>query len=262
VVGTGGDSVDTFNASTAAAFVVAAAGGRVAKHGNRSSSGRCGAADFMEALGAPITLNSAQLSKVIEGCNFGFLFAPTFHPSMKAVSSIRRELGFRTLFNLLGPLTNPVSPTHMVVGVSSLHLGTLYAQVLLKMGKQAMVVHSDEGLDEISPCGPTHAWIVKDGSIETTVITPEALGVHALHIDDIRGSSPSENAALFRQIASGKDHPVMTYVALNAGAALFIGGLASSLSGGVLLALQTLKSGKVADKLDHYVRLSQQHYHA
>jgi len=194
----------------------------------------------------------------------------------------------------------------MVVGVSSLHLGTLYAQVLLKMvwrtplcnfahcqvglslqGKQAMVVHSDEGLDEISPCGPTHAWIVKDGSIETTVITPEALGVHALHIDDIRGSSPSENAALFRQIASGahppfsfsfllsaatdhmawckrtgKDHPVMTYVALNAGAALFIGGLASSLSGGVLLALQTLKSGKVADKLDHYVRLSQQHYHA
>lgn len=260
VVGTGGDSVDTFNASTAAAFVVAAAGGRVAKHGNRSSSGRCGAADFMEALGACITLNSPQLATVIEECDMGFLFAQVFHPAMKSVSAIRRELGIRTIFNILGPLTNPASPTHMLVGVGSIELGDLYAQVLLKMGKQAMVVHSDEGLDEISPCGPTQAWVVKDDAITRTVIKPEDFGLRPLAIDDIRGSAPSENAALFRKIVAGKEHhPVVDYVALNAGAALFIGGLAETLAAGVALAQTTIKSGKVAEKLDRYIRLSQQH---
>eukprot|EP01118_Nematostelium_gracile_P003480 TRINITY_DN14050_c0_g1_i1.p1 TRINITY_DN14050_c0_g1~~TRINITY_DN14050_c0_g1_i1.p1 ORF type:complete len:339 (-),score=73.45 TRINITY_DN14050_c0_g1_i1:36-953(-) len=242
IVGTGGDMLDTFNASTAAAVVVAASGVTVAKHGNRSSSGRCGSADLMEALGANINTDNLKMSDIIKECHFGFLFAQKFHPSMKSVAQVRREIGVRTIFNILGPLSNPANPTHMLVGVGEESLGSLYAQVFLQKGcKRVMVVHSLDGLDEISTETPTKVWLVENGTIKQYEISPNDFGLPFHRVENILGADPITNASTFKLILNGAEGPVTDFLLMNAGAALFVAEKAKTLKEGAELARQLLK---------------------
>lgn len=257
VVGTGGDGVDTFNVSTAAALVVAGAGGRVAKHGNRAMSSKSGSADVLEALGAKTDLGGPEVARVINECGFCFVFAQRFHPAMRHVGPTRREMGVRTIFNLLGPLTNPASPRAQLTGVASASHAPLMAEAFAMRGvSPVIIVRSADGMDEISPSAPTHAWIVRDGEIEERQLHPADFGVEAHPLEAVSGGTAEENAEQMRRLLDGESGPVLDFVLMNASAALVVAGLASDFREGAALARETIASGKARRVLDDYVRLT------
>ena len=257
--GTGGDGADTFNVSTAAALVVAGAGARVAKHGNRAASSNCGSADLLEALGARIDLGGEAVAKVIEGCGFGFLFAQRFHPAMRHVGGPRRELGTRTIFNVLGPISNPARPRAQLTGVGSAELGPLFAEAFRIRGlDRAVVVHSADGLDEISPAAATHAWILEGGALREEDLTPDTFGMEGGSLEDVAGGSPEENAETLRAVLAGQGGPVADFVTLNAGAGCWVAGLADSFAEGAALAREAVASGRARAVTESYVRLTQE----
>jgi anthranilate phosphoribosyltransferase len=255
--GTGGDARGTFNISTATAFVVAGAGVRVAKHGNRSLSSKCGSADVMEALGVKISLPTAVLAACLEEIGIVFLFAPTMHSAMKYVQPARRELRLRTIFNLLGPLTNPAGASAQVVGVYSLDLVEKVAEALSMLGAhRALVVHGLDGLDEITITGPTRIAEVRDGSVRTYEVTPEEFGIKRAQLEDIAGGDAETNAAIIREILAGKKSARRDVVLLNAAAALVAAGKAEHLADALPLAAQSIDSGAAAGKLDALVKFT------
>ena len=255
--GTGGDATGTFNISTAAAFVVAGAGVRVAKHGNRSLSSKCGSADVMEALGIKISLPSAVLAACLEEVGIVFLFAPAMHSAMKYVQPARRELRLRTIFNLLGPLTNPARASAQVVGVYSLDLVEKVAEALSMLGThRALVVHGLDGLDETTITGPTRIAEVREGSVRTYEVTPEEFGMKRAQLEDISGGDAAANAAIIREILAGKKSPKRDVVLLNAAAALVAAGKVEHLADAVPLAAQSIDSGAAAAKLETLVKFT------
>jgi len=256
--GTGGDARGTFNISTATAFVVAGAGVRVAKHGNRSLSSKCGSADVMEALGVKISLPTAVLAACLEEVGIAFLFAPTMHTAMKYVQPARRELRLRTIFNLLGPLTNPARASAQVVGVYSLDLVEKVAEALSMLGvHRALVVHGLDGLDEITITGPTRIAEVRQGNDRTYEVTPEEFGIKRASLEDISGGGGAEaNAAIIREILAGKKSPRRDVVLLNAAAALVAAGKAEHLRDALPLAAQSIDSGAATAKLDALVQFT------
>ncbi|MEE9448105.1 MAG: anthranilate phosphoribosyltransferase [Arenicellales bacterium] len=257
-VGTGGDGAKLFNVSTASAFVVAAAGGTVAKHGNRAASGNSGSADLLETAGVNINISAEQVAECIEQCGIGFMFAPMHHSAMKHAIATRKEIAVRTVFNLLGPLTNPAHATHQLTGVFAHAWVKPMAQVLGKLGSQhALVVHSADGLDEISLASTTSVAELKNGEITTYEIKPEDFGIESQSLNSLLIKDSNESLALIRDALSGKAGPAFDMVALNAGATLYAGDLAASLADGVILAQETLKSGKALEKLDRLVVVSQ-----
>jgi anthranilate synthase/phosphoribosyltransferase len=243
--GTGGDGMGTFNISTAAAFVVAGAGQPVAKHGNRSISSRCGSADVMEALGVQLDLTAEQIAACIDEVGIGFLFAPLLHPAMKHAIGPRRELGVRTIFNLLGPLTNPAGAAVQVLGVYDARLTETLAHVLAALGcRAAFVVHGAGGMDELTTCGPNRISAVRNGHVETYMLDPAELGLAHAEPDALRGGDAQENAALIRDILSGKLHgPPRDVTLLNAAAALVAAGRAADFAAGIQLARHSIDSG-------------------
>jgi len=258
--GTGGDGRGTFNISTIAAIVAAAAGANVAKHGNRAVSSACGSADLLTALGVRIDLDAPQMSRVLEEIGIAFLFAPKLHPAMGAVAPIRRELGVRTIFNLLGPLTNPAFARRQVLGVYAPHLVEVIARVLLALGADhAMVVHSFDGLDEISVSAPTHVCEVIDGEIRDYQLDPESLGIRRAPIEEIAGGDATENANIALAILSGEANGARRdIVAANAGAALYVSGAVSTLRDGVALASNTIASGAAMRKLEELAKTTKE----
>ncbi len=257
--GTGGDGAETVNISTAAALVAAAGGVPVAKHGNRSVSSRCGSADVLEAAGVRLDLAPAALDLLIAEVGIAFLFAPRLHPAMRAVMPVRRTLGVRTTFNLLGPLTNPARVRRQVVGVWGADVLELVAGALAELGAEhALVVHSADGLDEISVAAPTTALEVRDGAVvDQLLIEPAALGLGGLDPSDLRGGDAAENAARLAAILGGKERSAAAAaVALNAGAALWVGGAAASLAEGTARALELLAAGSGGEVLERLARRS------
>lgn len=249
--GTGGDRQGTLNLSTAAALVAAAAGVTVAKHGNRSVSSQCGSADLLEEMGVPVELTPEQAARSVETHNFAFLFAPQFHPAMKAVAPVRRELGVRTLFNMLGPLTNPARARTQLAGVYSPARAELMARALAAAGvERAIVVSAEVGLDEISPEGVTHIVDAKDGEITQYDVTAEMFGLKPAPLASIKGGAPRHNARKIEAVLSGEKTPARTGVLLNASAALVAAGLAGTFEAGAALAAETIERGRVRDLLD------------
>lgn len=259
VVGTGGDGADTFNVSTAAAFVVAGCGVPVAKHGNRAMSSACGSADVLEALGAKIDLGPDDVAACIERTGIGFMFAQAFHPAMKHVAPVRRELGFRTVFNLLGPLTNPAGATHLSVGVAVPGLGESYARVLGKLGvKHALVVHASDGLDEISPAAPTTVWELKDGEIEQYDVSPDDFHIRPVSLADVAGGDATANAQSMREVLGGKTSALTGFVTLNAAAALLAADEAPTFAEGVSRAAECIDDQRALRKLERFVEVTQE----
>ena len=255
--GTGGDASGTFNISTAAAFVVAGAGVRVAKHGNRGLSSRCGSADVMEALGIKISLPSTVLAACLEEVGIVFLFAPAMHSAMKYVQPARRELRLRTIFNLLGPLTNPARASAQVVGVYSLDLVEKVAEALSMLGThRALVVHGRDGLDEITITGPTRIAEVREGNVRTYEVTPEDFGMKRARLEDISGGDAAANAVIIREVLAGRKSPNRDVVLLNAAAALVAAGKAEHLGDALPLVAQSIDSGAAAAKLESLVRFT------
>ena len=255
--GTGGDTSGTFNISTATAFVVAGAGVRVAKHGNRSVTSKCGSADVMEALGVNINLPPERVAACLEQIGIAFLFAPALHSAMKYVQPARRELRLRTVFNLLGPLTNPAHATCQVVGVYSADLVEKLAEALSMLGlHRALVVHGSDGLDEITITGPTRIGEVRDSRVHTYEVTPEEFGLPRATLDDISGDDAAINAELIREVLQGKRSPRRDVVVLNAAAALVAAGRADHLRDAVPLAAEAIDSGAAAGKLRALVEFS------
>jgi anthranilate phosphoribosyltransferase len=252
--GTGGGR-PTFNVSTTAAFVAAGAGCVVAKHGNRSATGRSGSADVLEALGARIDLSPEAVAECIEAVGFGFMFAPHHHLAMKHVVAVRRELGVRTIFNFLGPLTNPAGATRQVIGVSDgSYLDTIAAALRGLGGTTALVVSSEDGLDEISVSGATRAVELRDGEIQSYSITPEALGVETFPADAVGAADPSQSAAVARAVLGGSSSGAeRALVVVNAGAAVYVGGRADSLEAGVRAAESAIDSGAALDAMERFV---------
>ena len=256
--GTGGDGSGTFNISTTAAFVVAGAGGRVAKHGNRSMSGLCGSADVLEALGVKIELSPEGVKRCIEEVGIGFMFAPSFHPAMKYAAGPRRELGIRTVFNILGPLTNPAGAQAQVIGVADGGLGEKMARVLALLGsKRALVVHGQDGLDEITLSGPTEAWELKEGQVTSYTISPHDMGLSVTDMEDAKGGSVEVNASMLEGVLSGKEGPARDLVLMNAAAALMVADRASDLIEGVTMAAEAVDSGAAHAKLQAFIETSQ-----
>ena len=257
--GTGGDGRGTFNISTVAAIVAAGAGASVAKHGNRAVSSSCGSADVLTALGVHIDLDADRMSQVLRRTNISFLFAPKLHPAMGAVVGVRRELGVRTIFNVLGPLTNPAFAKRQVLGVYSDHLVETVARVLLALGAEhALVVHSRDGLDEISVSAATHVCEVRDGDIRTYDIMPLDLGVAVHSLDELAGGDAAENARIAQAILGGENGARHDVVAANAGAALYVSGAAGTLRDGVRMAREALASGAAKQKLDELIAATQE----
>ena len=255
--GTGGDASGTFNISTATAFVVAGAGVRVAKHGNRSVTSKCGSADVMESLGVRIDLPPARLAACLQEVGIAFLFAPALHSAMKHVQSARHELRLRTVFNLLGPLTNPAHASAQVVGVCSAELVEKLAEALSMLGlHRALVVHGSDGLDEITVTGPTRIAEVRDGTVRTYEATPEEFGIKRARIEDLAGGDATTNAAIIREILSGKKSPRRDVVLLNTAAALVAAGKAERISDGVAPAAQSIDSGAARARLEDLVRFT------
>ena len=247
IVGTGGDNAGSFNISTTTALVAAAAGVKVAKHGNRAASSLCGTADCLEALGVNIDQSPEMCVKLLE----------KYHTSMKYVGAIRRELGFRTVFNILGPLTNPASPSMQLLGVYDEYLVEPLAQVLVNLGiKRGMVVYGMDKLDEISLSAPTKICEIKDGWFKSSVIKPEDFGFEICSKDDLKGGTPEENAQITRDILDGVKGHKRNAVLMNAGAALYIGGKADSMKEGVALAAQIIDSGKAKETLEKFISIS------
>ncbi|MGB7583340.1 MAG: anthranilate phosphoribosyltransferase [Terriglobales bacterium] len=257
--GTGGDASGTFNISTAAALVVAGAGVRVAKHGNRSVTSKCGSADVIEALGVNIDLAANQSAACLAEVGIAFLYAPAMHSAMKHVQTARRELRLRTIFNLLGPLTNPANASAQVVGVYSIDLVEKLAEALSMLGlRRAMVVHGLDGLDEITITGPTRIAEVNAGSVRTYEVTPEEFGMKSGSLEDIAGGDAAANAAIIREVLSCKHSPKRDVVMLNAAAALVVAGSAESLADALPIAAKSIDSGAAAQKLAELVRFTQE----
>ena len=257
IVGTGGDGAHSFNISTTAALVAAAGGMKVAKHGNRAASSRCGTADCLEALGVNIDQSPRRCRELLEEVGMCFFFAQKYHTSMKYVGAIRKELGFRTVFNILGPLTNPASPTMQLLGVYDEYLVEPLAHVLMSLGvKQGMVVYGMDKLDEISLSAPTKVCEFRDGWYKTYTIRPEEFGLTRCAKADLVGGDPAENAAITRAILSGEKGPKRDAVLLNAGAALYIGGKAATLAQGITLAADIIDSGKALETLEQFIAVS------
>jgi len=255
--GTGGDGTGTFNISTAAAFIVAGAGLTVAKHGNRAMSSQCGSADVLEALDVNINFGAEKVAQCLNEVGIGFMFAPLFHPAMKHAAAPRREIGIRTVFNILGPLTNPAGARSQVLGVSEKQLVEKLAQALGKLGcRHALVVHGEDGLDEITICDSTFVCELKDGEVESYTTSPEELGISRACINDIRGGSASENAAMVRDILRGGDGARKDAAVVNAAAALLAGDKVDNLKKGVELAAEVIDKGYALEKLERLVELS------
>lgn len=260
IVGTGGDGAHSFNISTTSAIVVAAAGVKVAKHGNRAASSLCGTADCLEALGVNINQTPEKALEMLEKTNFCFLFAQKYHAAMRFVGPIRKELGFRTVFNILGPLTNPAKPKYFLLGVYDEYLVEPLAKVLASLGvKRAAVVYGQARLDEISPVGPTTICELRDGYYRTTVIRPEDFGMTSGNKEELVGGVPEVNAQITRDILSGKTQGTRrNAVLLNAGAALFTAGRAETIADGIQLAARMIDSGKAMETLEKCMAVSNQ----
>ena len=257
IVGTGGDGAHSFNISTVSALVAATGGVKVAKHGNRAASSKCGTADCLEALGVNIDQSPEMCVKLLEEVGMCFFFAQKYHTSMKYVGAIRKELGFRTVFNILGPLTNPGKPSMQLLGVYDEYLIEPLARVLMSLGvKRGMVVYGKDKLDEISLSAPTTVCEFKDGWYKVYTITPEQFGMERCTKEDLKGGVPEENAAIVREILSGAKGHKRNTVLLNAGAALYIAGKADSFEGGVKLAGELIDSGKVTETLEKLIKIS------
>ena len=256
--GTGGDRSHSFNISTVAAIVAAAAGARVAKHGNRAASSACGSADVLEALGVQIDLGPEAVARCIDEVGVGFMFAPRFHPAMRHAAPVRREIGIRTIFNVLGPLANPAGVRRQLLGVPSAALGEQMVQVLRDLGAdRALVVHSADGLDEISPSGATRTWELLAGTITAGELSPEDVGLERAPRDSVRGGDSTMNAAIARAVLSGEvQGGPRTAVLLNAGAACYIAGLAADVRSGTALAADALTTGAAARTLEQWVARS------
>jgi len=255
--GTGGDASGTFNVSTAAAFVVAAAGAPVAKHGNRAMTSACGSADVLEALGAKIDLPPEHVARCIREVGIGFMFAPVFHPAMKNVAGPRREIGVRTVFNILGPLTNPAGAARQLLGVARPELAPLLAEVLGRLGaRHALVVHGCGGLDELSLCGPSMVHELREGVLREYGVSPNEVGLAPAPNEALRGGSPEENADALRAVLDGTPGPLRDITLLNAAAALVAADLATDLKEGVGLAAQAIDSGAARDKLNAFIELT------
>ncbi|MFC2065513.1 anthranilate phosphoribosyltransferase [Chloroflexota bacterium] len=256
--GTGGDSSSSINISTAAAFVVAGAGLKVAKHGNRAMSSRCGSADVLEMLGVKIDLGAEAVAECLETVGIGFMFAPIFHPAMKHAAGPRREIGIRTIFNILGPLTNPAHAEFQVIGVAIEELGGKIAAVLHRLGtKHSLVVHGN-GMDELSISGQSLVWEVDEHGVSPPYeVFPQQFGFKEASLAEIRGGSPEENAGILCLILDGKKGPLRDIVVMNAAAALVAGNRASDLKEGALLAEEAIDRGRARKKLDEMIKLSQ-----
>lgn len=257
--GTGGDNSSSFNISTAAAFIVAGSGLKVAKHGNRAMSSHCGSADVLEACGVKIDLGAEAVAKCLETISIGFMFAPIFHPAMKCAAVPRREIGIRTVFNILGPLTNPARAQFQVIGVATRELGEKIALVLHRLGiKHALVVHGTDGMDEISITDRSLVWEVSDNGVSPAYeVSPQYFGFKEAKLTEIRGGTPKDNAQILRSILDGERGAKRDVAVMNAAAALVAGNRASDLNEGARLAEEAIDSGRALEKLDALVRLSQ-----
>ena len=257
IVGTGGDNAGSFNISTTSALVAAAGGVKIAKHGNRAASSQCGTADCLEALGVNIRQSPKKCVELLKKAGMCFFFAQEYHTSMKYVGAIRKELGFRTVFNILGPLTNPARPALQLLGVYDEYLIEPLAQVLTELGvRRGMVVYGRDKLDEISLGAPTSVCEIKDGWIKNYTIKPEDFGMERCRREDLRGGTPQENARITLSLLDGEKGAKRNAVLLNAGAALYIGGKAESMKEGIALAGELIDSGKARKTLDDVVRIS------
>ena len=255
--GTGGDGLGLFNISTASAFVVAAAGGKVAKHGNRSISSKSGSADVLESAGVNLNLSPSLISECIEQIGVGFMFAPAHHSAMKHAIGPRKELAVRTIFNVLGPLTNPAKAPNQVMGVYDKNLIEPIANVLKELGsRHVMVVHSDDGLDEFSIADKTYVAELKDGNVSTYSVHPEDFGLTLGDLKDIRADNADASLALITEAFSGRNGTAKNIISLNAGAAIYVSGLTTSLQSGIDRANQVLSDGSSQKKLDEYIKIS------
>jgi anthranilate phosphoribosyltransferase len=257
--GTGGDGSQTINISTIAAFVTVGAGLKVAKHGNRAITSSCGSADVLEAAGVKIDLGPEGVKQCINEVGMGFMFAPIFHPAMRFAGPLRREIGIRTVFNILGPLTNPARAKNQVLGIADPSLGLKMAEVLKRLGcLHALIVHGNDGLDEISISGPSQIWELKSGEIYEYTIAPEDFGIQQASSDEIRGGVAEENVEVMHKVLSGEHGPKRDIVLLNAAAAITAGNQADSLAEGLVIAQESIDSGRASSKLNALIDLSQQ----
>ena len=257
IVGTGGENAGSFNISTTSALVAASGGVKVAKHGNRAASSKCGTADCLEALGVNIEQNPDMCRRLLNEVGMCFFFAQKYHASMKYVGAIRKELGFRTVFNILGPLTNPALPTRQLLGVYDEYLVAPLAQVLISLGvKRGMVVYGRDKLDEISMSAPTAVCEIKDGWTKNYVIAPEDFGLPRCTRDDLKGGDPQENAAITRRILNGETGHKRNAVLLNAGTALYLAEKSADIKEGIALAAKLIDSGKATETLAKFAKLS------
>lgn len=257
--GTGGDGAGTFNISTIAALVVAACGVRVAKHGNRAASGRCGSADLLEAWGVAIELSPDAVARTVSELGIGFLYARTFHPAMRFVAPVRAHLGVRTVFNVLGPLSNPAGAEHQVVGVADERLAPVMADALAALGKRhALVFRGDDGLDEVTTTGPSAVWEVRDGEVSTWRLDPSELGIERATLDQLVGGGIAENVAIADAILAGVEGPPADLVAINAAAALYAADAVPDLGAGLERARRVLSDGTALALRDRWVTRSRE----
>ncbi len=257
--GTGGDKLKTFNISTAAAFVVAGEGIPVAKHGNRSVTSKCGSADVLEAMGVNLNLTPKQVEKTIEKVGIGFMFAPLFHPAMKNVQSIRKELAIRTIFNILGPLTNPANAKAQVIGVYSKSLTFKVANALNKLGLEHALVVYGSGMDEISTLGVTYIAELKDSEVTEFTISPEDFEIKKANINDLYAKDIETSVKFFREVLEGKSSPRLDIVLLNAAAGIIVSGMAETIAEGIEIAHESVKSGRALEKFEQLVEEAQQY---
>jgi anthranilate phosphoribosyltransferase len=257
-VGTGGDGLNTFNISTAAAFVAAGAGLKVAKHGNRAASGTCGSADVLEELGVQVELTPGGVERCIRESGIGFMFAQAFHPSMRHAGPVRREIGIRTVFNILGPLTNPAGAQSMLVGVAFPEIGEKMASVLnLLDTHHSIIVHGEGGLDEMTLSGDTSVWEVTGGKVSSWTLSVADTGLPVTPIEAVKGGDREANAKTMRELLGGAGGPVRDYVLLNSAGVFLVGDLVTNIRDGVQLAAQTLDSGAAKDRLESMIEVSQ-----
>ncbi len=256
--GTGGDASGSFNVSTAAAFVIAASGLRVAKHGNRAMTSQSGSADVLEALGVKLELTPEQVRRCIDEASIGFMFAPAFHPAMRFAAGPRREIGIRTVFNILGPLTNPAGATHQLLGVADSSLGRMMAEVLLRLGSEhVLVVHGADKVDEMSICAPTQIWELYEGNIHEYTVTPEDVGLTRAAAGSVKGGTAQENAVTLRAVLGGQQSgPILDMVLLNAAGALVAGNKVVGLPKAVEAARELVSNGSALKRVDDLVRVS------
>lgn len=258
IVGTGGDGTSTFNVSTAASFVAAGAGASVAKHGNRSVSSKSGSADLLEQAGANLNLQAAQVARVIESAGVGFMFAPMHHSAMKYAIGPRKEMAVRTVFNVLGPLTNPARVKRQVVGVFAPELTSTLAEVFGQLGSEhTLVVHSDDGMDEISICAPTQISEMQNGEVSTYQVQAEDFGLQTASLEDIVVAGPEASLAIIDRVLQGEAGPARDIVVLNAGAGVYVSGLAGSLADGIQKAAEAIDNGKAQQAKQAYVAATQ-----